>query len=198
MDRFAKLLGITGLALFIGCGSPSESQVAQQSAPEPTAAAPASNDAVASPSDVVSQFLDEVRRGGENSRANDYLTEVARTELNRIGQSVTPMGSPDARYQVTRAEPYPGDENSMLVHSVWSEPSESGPSVEIQVVWALQRESAGWRISGLAIQEDENSEPVVLDFENAEMMAQQFSSASAAEESAAVPQATNPAAAISR
>lgn len=168
MDRFAIIVASIGLISCIGCGS--GSQVEPAVAVQTASAAVASTTATSthpSPTDVVSQFLDEVRRGGEDSRANDLLTERARVELSRIGQSIQPIGSPDARFVVTRAESVPGDDSSALVHSLWSEPNGS----EIQVVWAVQQEPVGWRISGLAMELEPNQAPVVMDFENAEMMA---------------------------
>jgi hypothetical protein len=168
MDRFAIIVASIGLISCIGCGS--GSQVEPAVAGQTASAAVASTTATSThptPTDVVSQFLDEVRRGGEDSRANDLLTERARVELSRIGQSIQPIGSPDARFVVTRAESVPGDDSSALVHSLWSEPDGS----EIQVVWAVQQEPVGWRISGLAMELEPNQAPVVMDFENAEMMA---------------------------
>ncbi len=128
-----------------------------------------------SPTDVVSQFLDEVRRGGEDSSANELLTVRARTELSRIGHAIQPIGSPDARFLVTRAETVPGEEASALVHSVWSEPNADGSTTDSQVVWALQREQSNWRISGLAMELEPNEDPLIIDFENAELMAKLLS-----------------------
>ncbi len=177
MDRFAIFVFSLGLVTLIGCGSKGEPPVAQRSNSGQSAAQNLSPTAVRgghhgpSPSDVVSQFLDEVRRGGEDSRANDLLTAKAQVELRRIGQSIQPIGSPDARFQVTRAEHVPGQADSALVHSIWSEPNGDGTSSDFQVVWAVQQEPAGWRISGLAMELDPKQDPVIMDFENAEMMA---------------------------
>lgn len=187
MNRLASALTALVLVTLVGCGSSEPPQAAQSPDPDPTSSlAPGSLGVVStpadlasaptpSPTDVVSQFLDEVRRGGEGSRANDFLTERARAELGKIGQSVQPLGSPDAQYRVTRSQEVPGQQGSMLVHCVWSEPSENGDKSDFQVVWAVQREPEGWRISGLAIEVDPNQDPVVLDFENSELMARHLS-----------------------
>ena len=53
--------------------------------------------------DVVSQFLDLIRRGGADSGANQLLTQKAQSELARIGRSIQPLGSPDAGFRVTRS-----------------------------------------------------------------------------------------------
>ena len=128
-----------------------------------------------SPIDVVSQFLDQIRRGGEDSRAGRLLTQKAQSELRRIGRSIEPIGSPDAQYRVTRGEPVPGEKDSMLVHSFWTDPLEAGGQAEYQVVWAVVRESVGWRISGMAIQERPDQDPIIVDFENGDLMAQVLS-----------------------
>ena len=131
-----------------------------------------------SPIDVVSQFLDRVRRGGQDSDAGILLTQRAQSELKRIGRSVQPIGSPDAHFNVTRSEKVPGETDSMLVHSIWSEPSatsDSGaetPRIDYQVVWAVQREHGQWRISGLAMELQPGQPPMIIDFENGDLMAQ--------------------------
>lgn len=189
MKRLFVLPALLGLVAIAGCGSSSSptaeanpsgstnssdpgAVVAPSSMSNPTAAAPAS---VGSPADVVSQFLDEIRRGGEDSRANDLLTTTAKSELKRIGQSVQPIGSPDAAFKVTRFESLPDDPNSALVHSLWSEPNGDGTSSQFQVVWAVHLEPVGWRISGLAMELDPNQPPMVIDFENGDLMAKLLS-----------------------
>ncbi len=169
MDRPASCLAFIGLLTCLGCGS--GSQVAEVPATASAVSATKSQTGSPPPTDVVSQFLDEVRRGGEHSRANDLLTQRARTELQRIGRAVQPIGSPDARFQVTRAEDVPGEPDSALVHSIWSEPNGDGTVSDFQVVWAVQQESVGWRISGLAMELAPNQDPVIIDFENGELMA---------------------------
>ena len=204
MDRSASIVMLLGLVTFIGCGSQSEPQAQKQptgqSAQQPGAANISQSGP--SPTDVVSQFLDEVRRGGEDSRANDLLTEKARVELRRIGQSIQPIGSPDARFVVTRAENIPGDTSSALVHSVWSEPNGDGTNSDFQVVWAVQQEPVGWRISGLAMELDPNQDPVIMDFENSEMMSALLASPESepptASSTASKSQASAPEATISR
>lgn len=181
--RTAALL-LAGL-LVVGCGSPSpDNQTAQNgttgNSTAPNAAAgsapvanPASN--TPSPTDIVSQFLDQIRRGGEDSGAGTLLTTQAQSELKRIGQTIQPIGSPDAAYQVTRAQMVPGDPNSALVHCIWTEPDADGSTQDFQVVWAVEREAAGWRISGLAMELEAGAEPMIIDFENGERMAQVLS-----------------------
>jgi hypothetical protein len=169
MVCFANRLALIGLAACIGCG-PGPKVAEKPSAATETSAA---RTAPRGPTDVVSQFLDEVRRGGKdsNSNANALLTERARSELSRIGRSVQPIGSPDAAFVVTRAELLPGEQDVALVHSIWSEPNRDDTVSDFQVVWAVRREAGQWRISGLAMEVVPDQDPVIVDFENGELMA---------------------------
>ena len=170
MDRFAIGLACFGIMSLVGCGS--GTPVADHTPPSSNQVTEVATATIPSPTDVVSQFLDEIRRGGEDSSANSLLTAKAQAELKRIGQSIQPIGSPDAGFQVTRSEQVPGDDTAALVHSVWTEPAPDGNSTKLQVVWAVQRESGGWRISGLAMELDPEAEPIIFDFENGERMAE--------------------------
>ena len=149
----------------LGCGK--SEPVAENSPPSGKQPKPAE----ISPAEIVSQFLDRVRRGGEDSDAGGLLTEKAQAELARIGRSVQPIGSPDASFQVTRTEPVPGQDGARLVQSIWSEPNADGTQSSYEVVWAMQREASGWRISGLAMQLADGQQPMVINFEDGELMA---------------------------
>lgn len=167
MARCFPVTALLLVALMIGCGSgdPADPQDGSDAAP-----AAASAGAMPSPTDVVSLFLDEIRRGGDDSRAQSLLTQRAQSVLLKIGHTVQPLGSPDARFDVTRSEPVPGEENAALVHSLWREPAENGSLQDFQVVWAVERESAGWRISGLAIEIAAGQPPQIVDFEDGALM----------------------------
>ena len=176
LARFTKALAlsssIAALSMCVGCG---KSEVAQATA-NPTSASSGvtaeSAPTQVTPTDVVSQFLDQVRRGGANSEAGQFLTQKAQSELKRIGRSVQPIGSPDAHFDVIRAVKVPEEDNAMLVESRWTEPNPDGTKSEFQVVWSVEQESTGWRISGLALLEEGTETPTVIDFENGNMMAQ--------------------------
>lgn len=171
MDRFAKLT-VIALLCCTGCG-PSTQPSAEKTSEKPASMANAGTP-TSSATDIVSQFLDEIRRGGQDSHAHQLLTQRAQSELKRIGRTVEPIGSPDARFEVTRAEPVPNEVNSALVHSVWIEPNEDGSTSDFQVVWAVEQEAGSWRISGLVMEVEPGQPPVIIDFENGEMMAKLF------------------------
>jgi hypothetical protein len=181
--RFSHSLGValaTSL-LSLGCGgsNPTAQNGAQNTATTavnslaelgPNGAAssvPLKSSAV----DVVSQFLDAIRRGGDSSAAEEWLTRRAQAELSRIGHKLEPIGSPDAKFTVTRAESLPESPGEALVHSYWEEPNTQGATSQSQVVWAVVWERDTWKISGFAVQVDPNSDPVILDFENGDLMA---------------------------
>jgi len=198
MYRFVRRTLFFALFAVIGCGKSSE--VAENQNETVTNVSESTAGGVPSPVDVVSQFLDSVRRGGQDSDAGGLLTQRAQLELKRIGRAVQPIGSPDARFNVTRSEAVPGEANSALVHSIWTEPGEGDTTADYQVVWALHRESAGWRISGLVMELQPGEEPTVIDFENGELMAQLLSGDSQASNPAAsqTSQATAPSSKLAR
>ncbi len=121
--------------------------------------------------EVVSQFLDRVRRGGDDGAAGNLLTKKAQSELERIGRTVQPIGSPDAHFDVSRGEVVPDQPGAALVHSVWSEPNGDGSRAEYQVVWAVEQDPEAWRISGLAMEFEPGQPPEIIDFEDGERMA---------------------------
>lgn len=166
----ALFLTLPALAL-LGCGGSSE--VADSAATRPKAPA---NESSAQPQmrpeEVVAQFLDRIRRGGDGNDAGEMLTQKAQSELRRIGRTVQPIGSPNARFEVSRSEEIPGEAGSALVHSVWSEPGPDGELIEYQVVWAVERDPRQWRISGLAMEFEPGQDPEIIDFEDGELMAQ--------------------------
>lgn len=163
--------------IFSGCGkSETSPQVdATPAAVRPGAIAPAAAPLnVNAAKDAVSHFLDAIRRGGDTGGAHSLLTKDACNVLESLGRSVQPIGSPAAKFVVTRSEAVEGHPNSALVHSTWSEPSEAGTVETFQVVWALEWEQQSWRISGLAMELDPTQDPMIIDFEDHVQMANLF------------------------
>ncbi len=164
-----------------GCGSQETASTTPPAAKPtpPPAAAPAIH-----PSEqVVAQFLDRVRRGDQSQPAAALLTETARTVLRSLGREVMPIGTPESRFEVTRSSATAAADGSpssddRLVHTIWTEPAADGSTSQYQVVWAVIRQSVGWRISGLAMEPSPGEEMVVMDFENPEAMAAVFGIAS--------------------
>ncbi|QDV67960.1 hypothetical protein Poly24_16660 [Rosistilla carotiformis] len=170
-------LGLTLLALsmVVGCGS-SSTPVAENDASKSPATAPAPKAAVdmTPAANVVSQFLDAMRRGGSDTESLSLVTTKAREEFRRTGLVMQPIGSPDAKFDVTRSESVPGQSDAALVHSNWTEPSASGEPQSFEVVWAVQQEAGAWKISGLVIGQATGDAPIVVDFENGNDLAAMF------------------------
>lgn len=186
-------LGLIASLSSVGCGK--QETAGNASAQPGGLAMPTSSAADAEA--VVSSFLDRIRRGGQDHDAMSLLTDRAQSELKRVGQVVQPIGSPDAKFRVTRSTPMPVEQgsepiNGRLVHCVWSEPSaqsESAPAAqatnaqggpqataaprqEYQVVWSVIMQKDEYKISGLILEMDPNQPPLILDFENGDLMAQ--------------------------
>ena len=175
----AALLMLAALVAVTGCGSSTPAAPSSTVKAEAASPAVASARVVSDATNVVAQFLDAIRRGGETSGANQLLTEQAQSVLQRLGRTVQPIGSPDAVFTVTRAESVPEAPGAALVHSTWTEPVGDGKTESYQVVWALEDETAGWRISGLAMDLEPGKEPMIVDFENAGQMASLLNSTDA-------------------
>lgn len=177
-------VAFAGTFLLSGCGQSEPTVVEAKQAP-PAPAVTSQADAAAA-EQVVGQFLDRIRRGGGMNDASELLSDRARTELERIGTPIQPIGSPDATFTITRSEAIPADPSDgpdalphRLVHCIWSEPLPAGAETgegqstqNFQVVWAVVRQPSGWRISGMVLETTPGEPPVVLDFENGELMAQ--------------------------
>lgn len=159
-------LVVLSLAVIGGCGGAAESAPktpasdAQSSGTEDQSNASSEQ----TPEAVVSQFLDGVRRGGAAAEVGKLMTQKAQEQYAAVGLVMQPIGAPDAQFQITRSIPW--GENGALVNSLWTESTPEGEKITYQVGWALRRESAGWRVSGLIL--DEQPEARVFNFESRE------------------------------
>lgn len=176
VSRFGFGLVFAAVVMTItGCGSSTPEAVASKEAPAPQQTAASAAEAEA----TVGQFLDRIRRGGVENNAMELLTDRAQSELNRIGQTVQPLGSPDAQVTITRSEEVPMSElpegeqkPTRLVHCVWSEPAEAGgDNQQFQIVLPVIQETQGWRISGMVLGMATGEPEMILDFENGDEMA---------------------------
>jgi hypothetical protein len=121
------------------------------------------------PEEVVGAFLDGMRTGNAAVIAN-LLSTRARKEIADKGLDIAPIGSPQAKFEIGVAQVAdPNDPNTVLVSSNWLEPGVANgqPASEYEVVWALVRESAGWRICEMAVDTHQEGEEIqVVNFEN--------------------------------
>jgi len=117
------------------------------------------------PKDAVEQFLTALR-SGDDKTAEGLLTTKAREETARNNMVVQPPGTPNATYEVGRVEHPDGQPDAAYVSCVWNEKYTSGEVDSYEVVWVLRRETPDWRVAGMFTQLDDESEPVLLNFEN--------------------------------
>jgi hypothetical protein len=175
-----KLLWIpvsAGLLVVVGCGqnpktadappassntSSSASTVANAA---PTRAPAAQAQLPSDPKEVVQLFLDSMRQGN-GAQLSALMTTAAREEIRRKELVIDPLGSPLATFKIGEAAQ---QQDAMLVSSVWTEPGEKGeePS-ELEVVWELRKEAAGWRVCGMAVDPMTGDEVQVVNFESME------------------------------
>lgn len=175
-----KLLWIpvsAGLLVVVGCGqSPktADAPVASSNTTSPastvdnaapTRTTPAQAQLPSDPKEVVQLFLDSMRQGN-GAQLSALMTTAAREEIRRKELVIDPLGSPLATFKIGEAAQ---QEDAMLVSSVWTEPGEKGeePS-ELEVVWELRKETAGWRVCGMAVDPMTGDEVQVVNFESME------------------------------
>ncbi len=177
------------LGTLAGCGS---KQQAENAAPpqaravsNTVQATPAATVTVASatPEEAVSSFLNALQTGDEKAAAA-LLTTKARQETAAHDMVVEPPGAPNASYSVGRVE-HPGNNpDAAYVNCVWSEKYADGELESYEVVWVLRRETAGWRVAGMATQISDSEEPVFLDFEDLAAMEDAVEKADSAQDAA--------------
>lgn len=152
--------------LLVGCGGTSEETPPADTTPETEETTAI---AVPSPGEVVGQFLDRVRRGGNDSGANQLLTKLAQQEMVRIGRPLQFPGSPDTTFQLGRMLPIPDQPDSVYVETFLTEPAPEA-AVSYEVVWTLKKQNTEWRISGFVLNQGDQLDPLEIDFENGDQM----------------------------
>lgn len=170
----AGIAGLISLMLAAGAGC----GPAAESATEPVASAELQEatetpgllripQATAPPADVVRAFL-EASRGGEQELATELLSAKAREVTSREGLVLDRAGPPTQEYQIGKVEFPAEDRQAAYVTSVWQEPAgESTRAGTVEVIWILRQQAEGWRIAGMATQAAGESQPSLLNFEDA-------------------------------
>lgn len=155
-----------GVLLTSGCGTKQE--IASTGTSTTSTAIVQNGTALTTPSDpkeVVRLFLDSMRQGN-GAQLSSLLSSLAREEIKRKELEIAPLGSPLATFQILDAAEQDG---GMLVSSTWTEPEQPGqPASELEVVWELRKEPAGWRICGMAVDPKNGDEVQIVDFEKLE------------------------------
>ncbi len=157
-----------GALLVTGCGTKPEvanTGAADSGAKTTVAATGKTPVAPSDPKEVVRLFLDSMRQGNGN-QLSMLLSSLAREEIKNKQLEIAPLGSPEATFKILEAAQ---DGEAMFVESSWTEPAQAGqPGTELEVVWELRKEPAGWRICGMAVDPKNGEEIQVVDFEKLE------------------------------
>jgi hypothetical protein len=122
------------------------------------------------PEAVVAEFLEAVRSGNDQ-RAAELLTPLARQRTAAMHMVVAPPGSPTAQYKLCGVEvAFDG----ARVAADWTDLDTDGRAHTDRITWLLRQQAEGWRIAGMSSQMFSDRPPVVLNFEDpAEMLRQQ-------------------------
>lgn len=122
-----------------------------------------------SPADVALAFMEAMKRG-DQMVTSALLTQVARTETSKSEDlKIQPFGFDEASFEVGEFEVSKEDPGQAQVACTVSEDPSADPE---QIVWVMKKERVGWRVAGMALQPEGQSEPLHLDFENpGEMLA---------------------------
>lgn len=157
--------------MFVGCGSKPEQTASGPAAVGEIASAQGANGSLSNgqvvlpsdPKEIVRVFLDAMREGKGEQLAALFSTN-ARAEIQKQGIKIEPPGSAQATFVIGDAAPQ-GD--AMLVSSLWKEPPATPGEVpqEMEVVWELRKEAAGWRVCGMAVDPGTGEEYEVVNFE---------------------------------
>jgi len=161
MNRLTLAVGL--LFVLAGCNQSSE----------PTAAHPTSHTGQASaggtPDQAVYDFLEAVRTGNDQ-KAAEMLSPLARQKTAEKQMVVAPPGSPTAKFTVGKVKYKPDDSEGAYVTCTWSDVDDQGNARSDEIVWGVRHEPEGWRIVGMVLQVLPNEEPLVLNFEDPDDM----------------------------
>lgn len=119
------------------------------------------------PDVAVFDFLEAVRAGNDE-KAGQMLTPLARQKVAEQHMVVAPPGTDTARFDIGRVEPVSDDVARVVIN--WTDVDESGKPRSDEVAWVLRRTEEGWRIAGAAVPIFDGEPPLVLNFEDPEDM----------------------------
>lgn len=122
------------------------------------------------PAEAVAVFLEAVRTGNDE-KASEMLSTVARQKTATLNRNVTPAASDTARFSVGKVD-WVG-QNGARVACTWTDMDAEGQSRTDEAVWVVRREVEGWRVVGVAAIVFPDAPPVVLNFEDPEDMVRQ-------------------------
>jgi hypothetical protein len=142
------------LAIALGCGQSGDSAGGNHPGPEV----------------VMAQFLEAIRQG-DDAKAGQMLTPLARQKTEEMDMVVAPPGSDTASFKVLAHEI---EGNEAQVGTDWTDLDVDGRPRTDRIVWLLRQEPEGWRIHGMAARILPDLDPIMLNFEDpADMLRKQ-------------------------
>ena len=153
------LLSVFLVAAIIGCGGSGDSTPADSAGEGSDQAASAK---MAEPDVAVAEFLEAVRVGNDQ-KAAEMFTPLARQRVAELKIQVAPQGSDTASFSVGEVEYLAQD--GARVAATWTDLDENGKPRTEEMTWMVRRESEGWRVAGMTTIIFPGESPLLLDFE---------------------------------
>lgn len=122
------------------------------------------------PEATVSEFLEAIRTGNDE-KATQLLSSIAREKTATLNRNVTPPASDTARFSVGSVD-YVGEDGAR-VSCTWTDLDADGQPRTDRAIWVVRREQQGWRIAGVAAEVFPGEAPLILNFEDPEDMLRQ-------------------------
>jgi hypothetical protein len=162
MKRSGEMMFLTVLAVaMVGCGGSGGKKKDAGSAQVGV------QKAVPAPDVAVGEFLDAVRKG-DDKKAGELLTPLARKKTAESEMAVAPPGSKTASFKVGKIEYV--EKTGARVASTWTDLDEEGKPHTDEICWLVRLERDGWRIAGMATKVFEDQPPLILNFEDPQDM----------------------------
>ena len=120
------------------------------------------------PDEIVAAFLNALR-SGDSGVAEALLTRQAREETLKRDLTVQQLGAPEAIFAIGTTEYLDAQKNGAHVNTRWTE-HDGATVINYDIVWALRRHSAGWRVAGMGAQLGPGQPIVYLNFEDPDDM----------------------------
>jgi hypothetical protein len=167
MERFRPGICIRLWVIFLaglagGCG--------QDESDPPSATAEAKPaEPMESPEQTVHKFMMAFKNGDDEAAAK-LLTDKARQEAERTQKAVSPPGSKTMQFKVGLVEYVTETKDGAHVACQIADVDPEGVSTNYDVIWFLRKETAGWRVAGVAMKVFEDQPPVLYNFEDQDDM----------------------------
>ena len=153
------LLSVFLVAAIAGCGGSGDSTPADSAGEGSDQAASAKT---AKPDLAVALFLEAVRVGNDQ-KAAEMFTPLARQKVAELNIQVAPQGSDTASFSVGEVEYLA--EDGARVAATWTDLDEDGKPRTDEMTWMVRRGSEGWRVAGMATIVFPGEPSLLLDFE---------------------------------